>query len=96
MRNGYQQTTLTKVFDDLYAFALTKKPDAVLYSGDIDMVAGILSKLISHMKAFPQLTLLSRQIEAKVCELLFNLIEHRFISKCVPFTSTQEILQISI
>ena len=54
LRLGYQQTTLKKVFEKLYRFVLPNK-STTLYSGDIDMVAGILKELLVHMKNFPQL-----------------------------------------
>ncbi|XP_060556123.1 uncharacterized protein LOC132716804 isoform X2 [Ruditapes philippinarum] len=55
VRNGYQQKNLSDIFDDLYTFVLSKNEDAMLYAGDVDMVAGILKELLSHMKSFPQL-----------------------------------------
>jgi len=51
------------VFDDLYLFA---SAEVMLYSGDIDMMSGILTKLMNHMKSFPQLTTLDKEIDAKV------------------------------
>lgn len=68
LRNGYQQTNLSDIFDDLHTFILSKNENAILYSGDMDMVAGILKELVSHMKTFPQLVKRDKKrIEAKVC-----------------------------
>ncbi|WAR24309.1 TITIN-like protein [Mya arenaria] len=65
LRSGYQETTLSAIFNDLYSFALTKNKNATLYSGDIDMVAGILKELITHMNAFPILCENDDRIKSK-------------------------------
>ncbi|XP_053395171.1 adhesion G protein-coupled receptor L2-like isoform X2 [Mercenaria mercenaria] len=78
LRNGYQQTNLSDIFDDLYKFTLSKNKDAILFSGDVDMVAGILKELISHMKTFPQLVQRDKmKIEAGRLVDLLGEILHR-------------------
>lgn len=72
VRSGYQEKNLSDIFDDLYTFMLSKNEDAILYSGDVDMVAGILKELVSHMKAFPQLvTRDNKKIQAQVNPFLY-------------------------
>ena len=69
LRLGYQQTTLKKVFEHLYRYVLPNK-STILYSGDIDMVAGILKELLVHMKNFPQLVLKDDKISGLVSILI--------------------------
>ena len=65
LRLGYQQTTLKRVFDLLYHFVLPNHP-MILYSGDIDMVSGILKELLVHMKNFPELATVDEIIPCSV------------------------------
>ncbi|KAH3695838.1 hypothetical protein DPMN_083296 [Dreissena polymorpha] len=76
LKNGYQKNNITKIFDDLYNFALTKR-NVTFYSGDIDMVAGILEELISHMLSFPQLNSGDNKIEALRVAEVIGAILHR-------------------
>ncbi|KAL3869109.1 hypothetical protein ACJMK2_041834 [Sinanodonta woodiana] len=74
LRLGYQHSTVKAVFDDLHEFIL--HPKHHLYSGDIDVAAGILQTLLQHVKSFPSLATQTDIISAKkIVELMSAMID---------------------
>ncbi|KAL4236660.1 hypothetical protein ACF0H5_005045 [Mactra antiquata] len=74
LRSGYIQTEINAIFDAIYSFTLSNSENSMLFSGDIDMVAGILHGLMSHLNNFPLLVDNDRKIDAQRLLKLMSVI----------------------
>eukprot|EP00105_Crassostrea_gigas_P045902 XP_019930050.1 PREDICTED: uncharacterized protein LOC105346195 isoform X2 [Crassostrea gigas] len=53
LRNGYRSSSLQHVFDQLFQYAAS--PDNRMYSGDVEIAANVLLKILQHLVKSPSL-----------------------------------------
>lgn len=53
LRNGYRSSSLQQVFDQLFQYAAS--PDNRMYSGDVEIAANVLLKILQHLVKSPSL-----------------------------------------
>lgn len=88
LRNGYRSSSLQHVFDQLFQYAAS--PANRMYSGDVEIAANVLLKILQHLVKSPSLYYGGPKISfvvrpIKICSidtsiLLFGFKFIRFIS----------------
>lgn len=90
LRNGYRSSSLQHVFDQLFQYAAS--PANRMYSGDVEIAANVLLKILQHLVKSPSLYYGGSKISfvvrpIKICYigiLLFGIKFIRFISVVFP------------
>lgn len=54
LRNGYRSSSLKHVFDKLFQYAAN--PNNRMYSGDVEIAANVLLKILQHLEKYPSLS----------------------------------------
>jgi hypothetical protein len=78
MRLGYRSSSLYNVFDKLYRYAT--KPQNRMYSGDVEIAANVLLKVLHHLSNFPSLSGGGSKISFVVC---LNYHYHYYITSLI-------------